>query len=256
LLVLSLFADADGGNCYPAERSVAEYTGMSVKTMTRAIAVATTEGWLKRTERHRGRGRGWRENRYTLMVPKGASANPLRVKEIVKGGDTESIPQGSTCGLSVPRRGDTESPDKGRAFDKGKSTHAKHGASAPTRALSIRFKSETLEAITRSAISAFNVTLAKPAGALDVVNGDIGFDVRMKQVRRVLGAAGDICRKVLGSDEITAEFWEMYFESIKTDAFLAGRAPDRRVKPAFATFMDPATLIAVFDRHCEPTTCS
>jgi hypothetical protein len=47
LLELSTWADADGGRCFPSQRSIADATGLSEKRCQRLLSIAERRGWLR-----------------------------------------------------------------------------------------------------------------------------------------------------------------------------------------------------------------
>lgn len=67
-LTLSLHMNERGGSCFPSREELARETGLSVRTVDKAIRTLEDAGWLhvERPARQRGRGH---PNRYTARVP-------------------------------------------------------------------------------------------------------------------------------------------------------------------------------------------
>lgn len=111
-------------------------------------------------------------------------------------------------------------------------------------------KAERLKQVTDEAVSAFNATLAKPAGRLPAVH--LVNDVRQRQVKRCLDTSRAICRRQYGAERITAEFWADYFAAAAEDDFLAGRIAGgpghENWTPDFEYLTRPDVMTKLFDK--------
>jgi hypothetical protein len=68
LFILSTWMDADGSNCYPTQRSIADAALLSEKATQRLLKQAEQLLWI-RVAKERTRGRGWRRCRYVPTLP-------------------------------------------------------------------------------------------------------------------------------------------------------------------------------------------
>lgn len=66
--VLAAHADADGGNCFPSQRTIAASTGYTRQTTLTHLLTLENAGWIRRYSRGRG-GLGWRRTAYHLLIP-------------------------------------------------------------------------------------------------------------------------------------------------------------------------------------------
>lgn len=100
LLTLAEWADADGGNCFPAIPSIASRASVNEKTVRRSLDQAEGGGFIRRSYRiQRGVTNGWRQYMYQPILPEGADTVPARSLEVV---DTESACSPATSGHCVP----------------------------------------------------------------------------------------------------------------------------------------------------------
>lgn len=111
-----------------------------------------------------------------------------------------------------------------------------------------------LAQITADAIETFNASsLTKPEGLLSRVTLDSS--VRRKQVKRCLDVARAICRRMYGSERITAQFWTDYWLAALADDFAAGRTQPGRGheswRPDFEYLTRPDVMTKLFDRAVE-----
>lgn len=124
------------------------------------------------------------------------------------------------------------------------------GKPTPPPADLVQPKAERYREITEDARLAFNAKLGKPNGLLASVR--LLTDVRVKEVKRCLPVAREICRQQYGSDRITAEFWGDYFDAVAADDFHAGRVPGgpghEGWQPDFEYLTRPAVMAKLFDR--------
>ena len=105
LLVLSMDADMDGGNCFPSTRRLAKRTGLSRRRLEGHLRAAEIEGWVGRSRI--GEGQGWRRTLYVLKVP---DVETQRPHVDIEGGDGVSPPNPGNVGTErphlEPERGD------------------------------------------------------------------------------------------------------------------------------------------------------
>lgn len=84
-------------------------------------------------------------------------------------------------------------------------------------------KAERIRQVAADAVEAFNASLAVPKGVMSSIRPRVGSDTRIKQVRRCVKVAREICQELYGSTTITRRFWEAYFGQCGHDDFLSGR---------------------------------
>jgi len=70
LLTLSLYSRKDGTGAYPAQRTLAEDTGLGLYTINTHLQLAEHEGWIRRKRRQSERG-AHVSPEYQLTFPKG-----------------------------------------------------------------------------------------------------------------------------------------------------------------------------------------
>ena len=78
LVALAQYADAAGGSCFPSSETVAECSGLSLKSVQRSLLACAALGWIKREIG--SKGKNWRSsNRYTLCMPvaEGGKSPPM-----------------------------------------------------------------------------------------------------------------------------------------------------------------------------------
>ncbi|KAF1704036.1 helix-turn-helix domain-containing protein [Pseudoxanthomonas suwonensis] len=80
LLVLAEWADADGGNCWPAMASIAEKASVNERTVRRCMEELDELGWFTRS--HRRSQKGWKQFGYTLTIPDAADTVPCRTTDV------------------------------------------------------------------------------------------------------------------------------------------------------------------------------
>lgn len=104
--------------------------------------------------------------------------------------------------------------------------------------------------IAEEAQEAYNRILAKPNGLLTactVLNAP-----RLRSVEKSLPTARAICKALYGSERITAEFWQAYFETADTDDFHAGRKSGgpghENWLPDFEFLLRESVMAKLFDR--------
>lgn len=106
--------------------------------------------------------------------------------------------------------------------------------------------------ITREAIDTFNATLGKPNGLLAAVNPRVGFENRVRQVKRCVATASEICAEVLGSPKVTREWWALYFKGVNADPFRSGRKKvndeHEHWKPTFEYLTRSDVMLDVYER--------
>jgi uncharacterized protein YdaU (DUF1376 family) len=111
-------------------------------------------------------------------------------------------------------------------------------------------KAIRLQQVTQEAVAAYNAVLGKPNGLLASVQ--LVTPARVKQVKRCVSTARQICQRMYQSPTITAEFWRDYFEAVNADPFRSGRQRGGRGHenwmPDFEYLTRYDVMAAVFDR--------
>lgn len=122
-------------------------------------------------------------------------------------------------------------------------------SAAPSDALSAR-----IAEVTADAISAFNdsiITKAK-GGNLPNVSPKVGREKRQGQVKRCLRVARQICEASNGSQKVTPEFWEAYFDLVAQDDFYSGRKSGgvghENYVPDFELLTRESTMLKIYDK--------
>lgn len=111
-------------------------------------------------------------------------------------------------------------------------------------------RAERIRQIAGDAQAAFNATLAKPVGMLakcTVLNGP-----RIKAVEKALPTVRQICLQLFGSERVTPQFWQLYFETAADDDFYAGRVKGglghENYVPDFALLLRETTIAKLADK--------
>lgn len=111
-------------------------------------------------------------------------------------------------------------------------------------------KADRIRQIAEEAQTAFNATLAKPHGLLakcTVLNKP-----RLKAVEAALPTVRQLCQQLFGSERVTPEFWELYFESAAEDDFYSGRVKGgpghENYVPDFEVLLREKTIAKLADR--------
>jgi hypothetical protein len=104
--------------------------------------------------------------------------------------------------------------------------------------------------IAEEAAAAYNAILAKPNGELSacaVLNKP-----RVRAVELSLPTARAMCLKLYGSERVTPQFWQDYFEEVSKDDFNSGRMPGgpghENWKPDFEYLLREKVMAKLFDR--------
>lgn len=105
-LVLSLYADQDGGRCHPSEKLLAAAAGLSDRSVRAALAAIEHEGFASR-EKVKGTGQGWRWTMWTLCLPNGIDGRALPRRQ---GAETDSVP--------YPEGQETNSPSSAKGEER------------------------------------------------------------------------------------------------------------------------------------------
>ena len=82
-------------------------------------------------------------------------------------------------------------------------------------------RADRIRQIAEEAQGAFNATLGKPHGLLakcTVLNKP-----RLRAVENALPTVRQLCQQLFGSERVTPQFWQLYFETAADDDFYAGR---------------------------------
>jgi hypothetical protein len=113
-------------------------------------------------------------------------------------------------------------------------------------------KTERLRQVTADAIESFNATLAVPIGVMSAVKPKVGSDTRLKQVRRCLKVAREICVDQFSSATITRQFWDTYFAECSKDDFSSGRQAGGRGhenwQSSFEYLTREEVMLKIFDK--------
>ncbi|MGV6491357.1 hypothetical protein ACTUVK_000520 [Stenotrophomonas rhizophila] len=111
-------------------------------------------------------------------------------------------------------------------------------------------RADRIRQIAEDAQAAFNATLAKPAGLLakcTVLNGP-----RIKAVEKALPTVRQLCQQLFGSEKVTPQFWQLYFESAADDDFYSGRVKGgpghENYVPDFEVLLREKTIAKLADR--------
>ncbi len=68
LLTLGLHMNEKGGSCFPSQATLAEETGLTIKTVRDRLQEAEEQGWIIRGEKGAS-GQGWKRHEYRAVIP-------------------------------------------------------------------------------------------------------------------------------------------------------------------------------------------
>lgn len=111
-------------------------------------------------------------------------------------------------------------------------------------------RADRVRQIAEEAQAAYNAILAKPNGELaacTVLNKP-----RIKAVEKALPTVRQLCQAMFGSERVTPQFWQAYFETAAEDDFHAGRLPGgpghENWKPDFEYLLRESVVAKLADR--------
>lgn len=163
-----------------------------------------------------------------------------------------------------PRRGlDESSPPEGKGEEgrgeEGKEHSSLRSESSPQLALTgdasapadLKAKrADRIRQIAEDARNAYNAILAKPHGQLPACT--VLNKPRIKAVEKALPTVRQLCQTMFGSEKVTPQFWQAYFETAAEDEFHSGRQPGgpghENWKPDFEYLLRETVIAKLADR--------
>lgn len=121
----------------------------------------------------------------------------------------------------------------------------------PTAPADLKAKrADRIRQIAEDARTAYNGTLAKPHGELPACT--VLNKPRIKAVEKALPTVRQLCQTMFGSERVTPQFWQAYFETAADDDFHAGRLPGgpghENWKPDFEYLLRETVIAKLADR--------
>lgn len=111
-------------------------------------------------------------------------------------------------------------------------------------------KTARIQQIAQDAQTAYNAIMAKPEGLLPACT--VLNKPRVKAVEKALPTVRQLCVRLFGSEKVTPQFWQLYFETAAEDDFHAGRQPGgpghENWKPDFEYLLRESVIAKLADR--------
>lgn len=122
---------------------------------------------------------------------------------------------------------------------------------APSAPADLKAKrADRIRQIAEDARTAYNAILAKPQGQLPACT--VLNKPRIKAVEKALPTVRQLCQTMFGSEKVTPQFWQAYFETAADDEFHSGRQPGgpghENWKPDFEYLLREAVIAKLADR--------
>ena len=111
-------------------------------------------------------------------------------------------------------------------------------------------KASRIRQIAEDAQAAYNAILAKPLGLLPACT--VLNKPRVKAVEKSLPTVRQLCQRMFGSERVTPQFWQAYFETAAGDDFHNGNgpytAPHENWRPDFEYLLRETVIAKLADR--------